>query len=440
VKDDQRGAGLFAGTAKRKVTPPMAIPYLTSSGNGTCAPFTGMHDDLFARALVLSEGKNSIAILAVDSIGYDNFILGKGRDFTKELRQRIARETKLLPEAIMLSATHAHSTPETIGLTSFREFPGVSEWLENHLQELAATVVAAWKNRGLVRARFGSTRVEGIARNRRIVLKDGKMSRYGSLPPPEQIAAPAPLDEDLSVLYLESETGTPHSVLLNYTAHPVVTMLLPKISADYPGAAAALVEAAFPGATCLFTQGAAGNINSIHVTTKYEDALALGEKLGRAALNEISNLKAKPALDKVSLNARATTIFLEPRHCPPLIEAKKIAAAYPTALNLRTLRLAQKLAEGPLRAEIQTMRVGPVNWISLPGEPFVEMGLALKQSGASFVCGYANGWLGYFPIRRAYDEGGYEVDMGAWSRVAPGSAKVLEWEAKKLLGKNLSNS
>ncbi|MDB6024799.1 MAG: hypothetical protein JWM68_1022, partial [Verrucomicrobiales bacterium] len=54
-------------------------------------------------------------------------------------------------------------------------------------------------------------------------------------------------------------------------------------------------------------------------------------------------------------------------------------------------------------------------------------------TGASFVCGYTNGWLGYFPIRRAYEEGGYEVDLGAWSRVRPGSAEVLEASAKKLL-------
>jgi neutral ceramidase len=72
------------------------------------------------------------------------------------------------------------------------------------------------------------------------------------------------------------------------------------------------------------------------------------------------------------------------------------------------------------------MRLGPVRWVSLPGEPFVETGLALKQAGATFVVGYANGYLGYFPIRRAYEEGGYEVIQGAWSRAAPGSAERLQ--------------
>jgi hypothetical protein len=79
------------------------------------------------------------------------------------------------------------------------------------------------------------------------------------------------------------------------------------------------------------------------------------------------------------------------------------------------------------------MRLGPVRWISLPGEPFVETGLVLKRAGARFVVGYANGYLGYFPIRRAYAEGGYEVVEGAWSRVAPGTAERLQTIATKLL-------
>ena len=79
------------------------------------------------------------------------------------------------------------------------------------------------------------------------------------------------------------------------------------------------------------------------------------------------------------------------------------------------------------------MGVGPLRWVALPGEAFVETGLALKRAGASFVVGYANGWVGYLPIRRAYDEGGYEVDVGTWSRVAPGSAEQLETVGKALL-------
>jgi hypothetical protein len=59
--------------------------------------------------------------------------------------------------------------------------------------------------------------------------------------------------------------------------------------------------------------------------------------------------------------------------------------------------------------------------------------MTLKQAGATFVVGYANGYLGYFPIRRAYDEGGSQVIEGAWSRVALRSTERLQTVAANLL-------
>ncbi|MBM3859355.1 MAG: hypothetical protein FJ395_06860 [Verrucomicrobia bacterium] len=396
-----KGTRLLAGAAKRRVTPPLWVPYLTSSGRGTHAPFQGVHDDIFARALVLDDGRDAMAVLAVDSIGYDNTILGPGRDFTGELRRKIAASTQLKPEAVMLAATHSHSTPETIGLTPFRDVRGAPEWVEKHLDDLAATVTEAWRNRVPARVRAGVTKVEGIARYRRIRLGNGKESRRGPLPAPEEVAVPYQLDEDLNILHVERENGDPLATLLNYTAHPVVAMLLPQVSADYPGAATALVERELPGSVCLFTNGCCGNVNTVRVATNFDDVKFIGETLGRAALGKLRELKPLP---ESVITHRSVDVALDGR-------------------------------KEPLRAEVQAMRIGPVNWVSLPGEPFVETGLALKKAGATFVVGYANGWLGYLPIRRAYDEGGYEVNPGPWSRVATGSAERLEAVAADCLRK-----
>lgn len=433
VTRPSRSGRLLAGVAKREVTPPLWIPYLTSSAEGTCAPFSGVQDSLFARALVLDDGAQPLALLAVDAIGYDNFVLGPGRDFTSEVRRRVAAKTGVPPEAVMVSTTHAHSTPETIGLTNFRDLKGTRDWLEQHLDALVSVVVDAWQRRVPARARFGKTAVAGIARNRHIVLKSGGLNAHGPLPDPNDIALPAPVDEELSVLCLEQLTGKPHAVVLNFTAHPVVTMLLPPVSADYPGAACAEVEQVLRGAVCLFTQGAAGNINTFNVTTSHADAEAIGRKLGAAAVAQITALQARPPLAHPRLRCMSDRICLEPRVCPPLAEVEELARTNPTPQNRRTLRLAQKLAEGPIEAGIQAMALGPVTWISLPGEPFVETGLVLKAGGAAFVLGYTNGWIGYLPLRRTYDEGGYEVGLGAWSRVAPGSAERLEAKAAEVL-------
>lgn len=426
---------LLAGASKRRITPPLFVPYLTSSANGTNAPFQGVHDNLFARALVLDDGRQSLAVLSADSIGYDNSILGPGRDFTREWRRRVARRTGLKPANLMLAATHAHSAPETIGLTRFRALPGVAEWLETHLQNLAETVVEAWNNRGPVRAYCGAKVVPGIARYRRIFLKTGKLSVHGALPPPELVLTPWQLDETLTAVCFAPEAGGLCAALLNYTAHPVVAMLLPQVSADYPGAATAFVEQQFPGATCLFTNGAAGNVNSIRVSTNFDDVAALGHKLGAAAVEAIQESLCGQPIPETGLKVRSEHIKLAPRTWPGGADVQPAALTLARGQQDSLARLALKLAEGPLHGEMQAMGLGPVRWIALPGEPFVETGLALKRAGADFVVGYANDYLGYFPLRRAYGEGGYEVMLGPWSRAAPGSAEYLETIGKDLLNR-----
>lgn len=405
-----QGGVLTAGAARRRITPPLSVPYLTSSGKGTYAPFDAVRDDLSARALVLDDGGAALAVLAVDSIGYDNCILGPGRDFTAELRRRIASATGLRPERIMLCATHSHSTPETIGLTPVRTVDGVSEWIERHLEQLAATVTDAWRLRAPARIRASEGRLEGIARYRRIRLKNGRESRRGPLPRPEDVAVPWELDEQLSVLGVERADGAPLAVLMNFTAHPIITSPLPQVSADFPGVACSMIEREMPGAVCLFLQGAAGNVNPLCIGGVDEDLQRIGGRLGRSALKLV---KQAPLLPSHSIAHRSIKVRLEPRDVP---------SGDDRALQ----RMRQKLAEDTLVVEVQAMRVGPVSWVSLPGEAFVETGLALKKAGASFVVGYANGWHGYFPIRRAYPEGGYEVNPGVWSRVAAGSAERLE--------------
>jgi hypothetical protein len=193
------------------------------------------------------------------------------------------------------------------------------------------------------------------------------------------------------------------------------------------------VERELEGAVCLYTNGAAGDVNSVHVTTHFEEVQSVGEKLGRTAVAEVNRLRTGQPIESTSISVCADAVALEPRFSSKLSDTEQETAALDA--NTREHRLARKLAEGPIRAEVQAMRLGPVRWVSLPGEAFVETGLELKRKGASFVVAYANGWVGYLPIRRAYDEGGYETDLGPWSRVMPGSAERLEEVAEGLLAR-----
>jgi hypothetical protein len=92
-------------------------------------------------------------------------------------------------------------------------------------------------------------------------------------------------------------------------------------------------------------------------------------------------------------------------------------------------------------ARIGALRLGSAAMVFLPGEPFVEIALAIRQ-GSPFdftaVVGYAESYVGYLPTDQAFKNGGYETHPGRWSRVAPGSEQVVRQQAIELL-KSLNN-
>ncbi|MHB8898954.1 MAG: hypothetical protein ACYC6Y_09430, partial [Thermoguttaceae bacterium] len=102
--------------------------------------------------------------------------------------------------------------------------------------------------------------------------------------------------------------------------------------------------------------------------------------------------------------------------------------------NLEIFRQRLKQADtGPLRAEIQAVRVGPFALVTFPGEPFAEVGLRIKDQSPlanTFVVGYSNGSVGYAPTADCYDKEAYE---DALSQLAPEWQGIFESKALELL-------
>ena len=106
--------------------------------------------------------------------------------------------------------------------------------------------------------------------------------------------------------------GSPIAVLVNYACHAVV--LGPEnlqYSADYPGEMARTVEAAYPGAVCLFVQGGAGNINPYYDKTPLiEDAVGVmretGRTLGSGSSERVAEERTTHAVSRIpSCGSRA---------------------------------------------------------------------------------------------------------------------------------------
>ena len=66
----------------------------------------------------------------------------------------------------------------------------------------------------------------------------------------------------------------------------------------------------------------------------------------------------------------------------------------------------------------QAMRLGDAIFVALPGEVFLEIGMAIRRAAGIanlFVVAYANNdEIGYIPTRAAFFEGGYEVDFAPY--------------------------
>src|SRR5690348_10199061 len=100
---------LRSGAAKVDITPAAdaALP-MSGYGNRT-GGFQGIHDHVYARAIVLSDGERTAAIVAWELIGVPNAVW-------EELSPRIARETGIAPEYLLLAAVHDHAAPAPFGM------------------------------------------------------------------------------------------------------------------------------------------------------------------------------------------------------------------------------------------------------------------------------------------------------------------------------------
>ncbi len=285
-----------------------------------------------------------------------------------------------------------------------------------------------------------------IGINRREKLPDGSII-LGNNPD-------GPCDRRVLVTRIDAADGRPLAVLLNTACHAVsLGSDCTEITADFPGVARELIERE-TGATCLFLQGAAGNINPTLMGWDWTYARRLGLSLGA----EGARLFWTAAPQRAQSLAFAGETALLPALMPgTLAEAQAQVAQLqaeltgPGSVNslgqtwtqwrlTRAQRAADALAGSgalpPVPAELAAIRLGDeLAVITSPGEVFTELGQAIVAQSpfaATIFSGYTNEAIGYVPTPAAYPEGGYEVTHSCY--VASESAGLLADSSMRLLG------
>ncbi len=433
------------GVATVDITPPLGIPmagYYHERGAD------GVLDSLYSKAMVIESGGDKLALVVVD-------IISVTREITDQARLEIQKSAGIPGTQVMISATHAHTGPELANRNNRSPAMGgqrqiAVDYTAQLPKRIAESVCLA--NEKLRPARLSTTRgrCENLAYNRRYFMRDGSVGwNPGKLNP--NIGLPAgPSDPEVGIFYAESPeaTGPAQAIAtyVNFAMHPDTTGGS-KFSADWPGALGRVL-AGYHGAghLTLTANGTCGNINNFDFFWKWPNSGAfeqnrIGVILGATVFQAYKDLKP---LSAAPLTAKIQTVEL----ALPGISPEEVAAARKTLDTVkddsggnfmklvrayRALDVAAREGK-PLQVEVQAMALGKeLAWIGLPGEVFVEIGLAIKKRSPfpqTMVVELANENIGYIPDRRSYAEGNYEPES---ARCAAGSGERLADAAVQML-------
>ncbi len=387
-------ADLTAGVARIDLTPPLeTLPPLGGYGERMNRPAEGVHDRIFAKALVLSRGSQKFALVTVDIVGFPPTLKGA-------LVERLGSGWSA--GQIMLLASHSHTSIEMNALNPQNTFEipqigiynaRVTEFVLSHLVE-----VIHQAERQPVAVSVGTTTASIVGWNRN--------RRGGDV-----------TDKDLTVTRVDTTSGKPLAVLVNFTAHPTFMsgedMLF---SGDWPGHLQRTIESLIgEGVTCMYYNGAEGDQAPLGRNdagnSRWEKAERYGRDLGIVAWKQWHSTKTA---SDVPFAYRSHTIALPERSWHPDF-IKTGGTEYGLSEELLKKMLPVLC---PPKADSISLRLGDLLIVGIPGEMAASLGMKIKSEAAritgaknAVIGGLADQWISYMLPAEEYRRGGYESSV-----------------------------
>jgi hypothetical protein len=371
-------------------TPQWLLGYQARQSNG-------VHDSIFHRVLALEAGGTPFYLISTDVCLFSP-------NFHDAVMRDLQGRTGIDPAHVWWSVTHTHAAPEIGPPDMYKALLGRSdhEWDREYTafatEALIDAVRSARDRLEPARLAFATTTANANI-NRRARDVDGRIS-LGLNPD-------GPVDRQVNLIRVQRADGTPLALVINYAMHgTVMSGQNLKISGDGPGVVAAYVEEQL-GGTVLYVNGAAGNVAPIY--SVYADPSSGHLSQFRVLLGDkvIAAVRAMPpGTDRVGIR-HAAQIVETPRR-PDLVWPDELAPyASPDRARVRV----------PLRF----VAINDTVMWAAPVEMFCEIAMTVRDRSPfkrTFYFGYTNGWFGYLPTAKAFEEGGYEP------RTSPFTAQV----------------
>jgi neutral ceramidase len=428
VANPGKGRQFRAGAAVSNITPRLGIS-INGYFNDRIA--THIHDELHARCLVLDDSQTRLAVVVCDSCMIP-------REVMDDAKRRIERQHGLPASHVLISATHTHTAPSSVGIFQSEPDAGYCEFLAGRI---ADGVGRAIHNLAPAKIAWGIGREPNQVFNRRWKMKPGTIppNPFGGtndlvkmnpvIGSADLIEPAGPTDPEVAVVSLQSPEGRPIAVLANYSLHYVGTGCDGEVSADYYCAFADRVQQLLgadrldPSFVALLSNGTSGDINNINFRQKrapqppYEQMRLVADAVATKAVRVCRTLRYQ---DWVPLGVRETELSLGVRR--PTADEVARAEAILEKVQGEALKTAEQVYARETRlmkdypAEkatiLQAMRIGDLGIAAIPCEVFAETGLAIKQKSPfkpTFTIELANGCDGYLPTPGQHALGGYET-------------------------------
>lgn len=375
-------------------------------------PAQGIHDKLWARTMVVDDGKSRIAITSIDAIGFMN-------DEILDAQELVSNESKITYSVI--SSTHTHESPDLLGLWGDTPFiSGVNqEYLKFVKEQTARSIDEAVNNLKPAKMKMAINPHDAL-----IVVKDTRK--------------PLVFDEGLRMIQaIDLESGKTLGTLVAWADHPETLWsdnLL--ISSDFPHYVREGVENGVYsgdsliheglGGVAVYLNGAVGGLMTTHPSLEvkdeftgqvykeptYEKTKAQGDFLAYLALKALDS--SDYYVEKAGISIRAKSVNLKFQN--PLFRLGALLGVLDRGMN----------GWMQVRSELAVFSIGPAHFATVPGEIYPEIvngGIEAPEGqdfdiepvevpyvrsqmkgDFNFVVGMANDMVGYIIPKSQWDE------------------------------------
>ncbi|HYK89731.1 MAG TPA: neutral/alkaline non-lysosomal ceramidase N-terminal domain-containing protein [Acidobacteriota bacterium] len=371
---------LRAGAAKVDITPSADAALQMSGYANRTAGFKSIHDDLNVRAIVLDDGAAQAAIISCE-------IIGLSHAFWEKMTDRIARETGIARENVLLASVHTHAAPST-GVYERELSPNQAAYVTKLENAILESVRQAKSTLQPARIGFGTGNAK-VNVNRRAPNGEGGWMLGNN---PDGVS-----DKTVAVIKFETPSGEPFAIFSNYGVHG--TVLGPgnlQVSSDLPGATSRYVERHFGGKVIsVWTSGTAGDQDPIYrVGTDFQNVTALGAILGEEVVRVAGTIKTNGRAHVRGMQRLVT--------CPGKRTVQSSGSG-------REYRFEDA---DPVPIRLSLLVINDIAIAGVSGEVLTNIGLRLKRESPfnrTIMITHCNGSSGYLPDDAAYDQVSYEI-------------------------------